>query len=44
MPSEGWTRRAVANQHAITGTALLYVILGHVEHHLAMLGDRYGLR
>ena len=44
MPSEGWTRRGVANQHPVTGAALLYIILGHVEHHLAILSDRYDLR
>lgn len=44
MPSEGWTRRSVVNQQAITGAALLYVILGHVEHHLTILSERYGLR
>ena len=43
MPSEGWTRRGRANNDAITATALAYVMLGHVEHHLAILTERYAV-
>ena len=42
MPSEGWTRRGRANDRPVTATALVYIMLGHVEHHLAILGERYG--
>jgi hypothetical protein len=41
MPSEAWTRRGRASDQAVTARALLYVILGHVEHHLAILAERY---
>jgi len=41
MPSEGWTRRGRANDLPVTTTALVYITLGHVEHHLAILADRY---
>ena len=41
MPSEGWTHRGRANEQPITATALAYVMLGHVEHHLASLTERY---
>ena len=41
MPSEGWTRRGRANGEPITAAALAYVMLGHVEHHLAILTHRY---
>ena len=41
MPSEGWTRRGRANDVPVTTTALVYITLGHVEHHLAILADRY---
>jgi MOSC domain-containing protein YiiM len=43
MPSEGWPRRGSANHHPVTAAALVYVMLGHVEHHLAVLSDRYGV-
>lgn len=41
MPSEAWTGRGTANNHAFSARALLYVTLGHVEHHLAILAERY---
>ena len=44
MPSEAWGRRGTAGDHVISARALVYIILGHVEHHLAILGERYGIR
>ena len=44
MPDEAWERRGVANNGPATPRALLYIILGHVEHHLAVLLERYGVR
>jgi MOSC domain-containing protein YiiM len=41
MPSEAWTRRGMANNKEISTRALVYVVLGHVEHHLALLAERY---
>lgn len=43
MPSEAWTRYGRANDHLVTARALVYIILGHVEHHLAVLAERYGV-
>jgi hypothetical protein len=43
MPSEAWTRYGRANDHLVTARALVYIILGHVEHHLAVLSERYGI-
>lgn len=43
MPSEGWTRRGRANDQPLSAAAIVYVMLGHVEHHLAILADRYGI-
>jgi MOSC domain-containing protein YiiM len=43
MPSEAWARYGRANDHLVTTRALVYIILGHVEHHLAVLSERYGL-
>jgi len=43
MPSEGWTRCGRVNDARISAAALAYVMLGHVEHHLVILHDRYGV-
>lgn len=43
LPREAWTRRGEANGKTVTASALAYIILGHVEHHLKVLNDRYGL-
>ena len=43
MPSEAWARYGRANDHLVTARALVYIILGHVEHHLAVLSDRYAV-
>ena len=43
MPSEAWARYGRANDHLVTARALVYIILGHVEHHLAVLTERYGV-
>ena len=43
MPSEAWARYGRANDHLVTARALVYIILGHVEHHLAVLSERYGI-
>ena len=43
LPADAWTRRGVANGKAVTAASLAYIILGHVEHHLGILRDRYGV-
>ena len=43
MPSEAWTRRGRANNHPLSTAALVYIMLGHVEHHLAILAEHYGI-
>ena len=43
MPVEAWTRRGRANDRVVTTGALVYIMLGHVEHHLAVLGERYAI-
>lgn len=43
LPADGWTRRGVANGKSVTAASLAYIILGHVEHHLGVLKERYGL-
>ena len=41
LPSEAWARRGRASDQAVTAAALVYVMLGHVAHHLAILEERY---
>jgi uncharacterized damage-inducible protein DinB len=36
-----WGNQGTSNGAPMTARALLYIILGHTEHHLAVLGDRY---
>lgn len=43
LPSSAFDRRGTANGHPISARALLYVMLGHVAHHRALLRDRYAL-
>ena len=43
LPDDAWTRRGVANGKTVTALAIAYIILGHVEHHLGVLRDRYGV-
>ena len=43
MPVTAWAQRGVANGHPVTAGALLYIILGHVEHHRHILEERYGV-
>jgi MOSC domain-containing protein YiiM len=43
MPSEGWSRRGRANDRVVSTRAIVYIMLGHVEHHLAIFADRYGV-
>jgi DinB superfamily len=43
MPDEAWARRGTSNGEPISTRALLYIILGHVDHHLEVLNTRYGV-
>lgn len=40
---EHLSHSAVASGHSITLRALIYILAGHAEHHLAVLRERYGL-
>ncbi len=44
LPGTNWTNQGTSNDAPTTARALLYIILGHTEHHLAVLGERYGVR
>jgi DinB superfamily len=41
LPPEAWMRRGVASDNPFTVRALAYIVAGHVEHHAAMLRERY---
>jgi uncharacterized damage-inducible protein DinB len=43
LPSDAWARRGTSNGHPITTRALLYIVLGHADHHLNVLQTRYGV-
>ncbi len=43
LSEDEWRRTGTANGHPISVRALAFIMAGHVEHHLALLGERYGL-
>jgi len=43
MPADAWLRRGTASGAGVSARALLYIILGHVEHHRVVLEERYGV-
>jgi hypothetical protein len=43
MPANAWMRRGTASGSGVSARALLYIILGHVEHHRGVLEERYGV-
>jgi len=43
IPAAAWSAQGVASDNRISARALIYIIVGHVAHHLGVLRDRYGL-
>lgn len=43
LAPEAWERRGTASGHAVSARAILYIIVGHVQHHLGILKERYGV-
>lgn len=43
LSDRDWANKGTCNDAPTTARALLYIILGHTEHHLAVLADRYGV-
>jgi hypothetical protein len=43
IPAEAWARRGTASSKPISARALPYIIGGHLEHHLNVLRERYGV-
>jgi hypothetical protein len=42
LPDNAWARTGTASDNLITVNAIAYIIAGHVEHHLAVLREKYG--
>ena len=40
---EDWDRVGNANGKPVTARAIAFIMAGHVRHHLAILGERYGV-
>ena len=43
LPEEAWPRHGTSNGQPISARALLYIVIGHAEHHLNVLHTRYGV-
>jgi uncharacterized damage-inducible protein DinB len=41
IPDETWTRTGTSNNAAISVRALVYIMIGHVAHHMDILRERY---
>ena len=41
LSDEAWARVGTANNAKISVRALIYIMAGHIEHHLAILKERY---
>lgn len=42
MDATAWQRVGTVNQNAISTRGLAYILVGHAEHHLGILKERYG--
>ncbi len=43
LPPAAWTRVGTANTHPVSVRALAFILVGHTNHHLAILAERYGV-
>jgi DinB superfamily len=41
MPEDAWMKTGIASDKSFTVRSLAYIIAGHVDHHLAILRERY---
>lgn len=41
LPADAWLRRGTASDNPFTVNAVAYIIAGHVNHHLAVLQEKY---
>lgn len=43
LADDAWERRGTASGMGVSARALLYIIVGHVAHHMNVLKERYGV-
>ena len=43
MTDDAWTRVGTANNAKISARAIIYIMAGHIEHHLGVLKERYSI-
>lgn len=43
LPPDSWTRQGQASGRSVSARALVYIVVGHLAHHLGVLRGRYGL-
>jgi hypothetical protein len=43
LPEVAWERSGIASSNLFTVRALAFIIAGHVEHHVSILRERYGI-
>lgn len=41
LPADAWLRRGIASDNPFTVRALAYLVAGHVDHHMAIVRERY---
>lgn len=41
LPTAAWSRAGIASENRFTVRALAFIIAGHLDHHLALLRERY---
>ena len=41
LPTEAWMRRGIASGNPFTVRALAYIVVGHANHHLRVLREKY---
>ncbi len=41
LPGEAWQRRGIASDNPFSVRSLAYITAGHLDHHLAILRERY---
>jgi uncharacterized protein (TIGR02246 family) len=41
LPAGAWLRRGIASGHPLSVKALAYIVVGHLEHHLRIVKERY---
>ena len=44
LAGDAWARVGTANNYPVSVRALAYIMAGHVQHHLEILNEKYGLK